>query len=153
NAAPAGRVVVRFSANGEGVRADLEPAARAEAVEARKSASLEIGRFQPVKAPPPAPGSAAAGAQARRSIVVPPAPADPAQAMQALLELCQAQSASDLHLTSRFVPALRIDGDVVSVEGWGEPNPERLEKLLWTMAPPANREQWAATKDTDFAYE
>jgi len=42
---------------------------------------------------------------------------------------------------------------VVSVEGWGEPSAERLEKILWTVAPKANREQWLAAKDTDFAHE
>ena len=153
--APAGRVVVRFSANGEGVRAELQPAALAQAAEATKNgAPLAIGKFQTVKAPPPASRPPpAAEVHPRRSIVVPPAPPDPAEAMQTLLELCNAQGASDLHLTSRFVPALRIDGDIVSVEGWGEPSPERLEKILWTMAPPANREQWLATKDTDFAHE
>jgi len=65
--------------------------------------------------------------------VVPAAPADPAEALQSLLELCNSQGASDLHLTSGYVPALRVDGDVVSVEGWGEPSAERLEKILWTV--------------------
>ncbi|HEX9572531.1 MAG TPA: PilT/PilU family type 4a pilus ATPase, partial [Myxococcales bacterium] len=150
--APAGRVVVRFSANGDGVRAEVQPAGQAERAEREKAASLSRVAVQaarpapPPAAPPPPP-------HPRPAIVVPRAPADPAEAMQSLLELCNSQGASDLHLTSGYVPALRVDGDVVSVEGWGEPPPEQLEKILWTVTPKANREQWLATKDTDFAHE
>jgi twitching motility protein PilT len=152
--APAGRVVVRFSANGEGVRAELQPVAIAPPVQEEKKAAPTVGRVRPGKVlVPPPPRTPAPDAHARRSIVVPPAPADPGEAMQTLLELCSAQGASDLHLTSGFVPTLRVDGDVVSVEGWGEPPAERLEKILWTVTPKARREQWAATKDTDFAHE
>src|SRR6266852_2957186 len=127
--APAGRVVVRFSANGDGVRAELQPAAHAERNEReRNAASLAHAGVQSPKAPPaPAPRSPAP--HPRPAIVVPPA--DPAEAMQSLLELCNSQGASDLHLTSGYVPALRVDGDVVSVEGWGEPPPEQVEKILW----------------------
>ena len=81
------------------------------------------------------------------------APADPAAAMLQLLELCSSKGASDLHLTSGRAPALRIDGDVRPLQGWGEPSAEELEEILWTITPERNREQWATTKDADFAYE
>ena len=151
--APAGSVVVRFSANGEGVRAELQPLAQAERAEQEKAASLSRRGVQSVKAAAPPPASHSPAAHQRLAIAVPPAPADPAEAMQSLLDLCNSQGASDLHLTSGYVPALRVDGDVVSIEGWGEPSAERLEKILWTVAPKANREQWLAAKDTDFAHE
>jgi len=149
--APAGRVVVRFSANEEGVRAEVQPAEQAERAEREKAVLLSRVPVQVAKAAPPAAPPAAP--HPRPAIVVEPAPADPAEAMQSLLELCNSQGASDLHLTSGYVPALRVDGDVVSVEGWGEPSAEQLAKVLWTVTPKANREQWLATKDTDFAHE
>jgi twitching motility protein PilT len=152
-AAPAGRVVVRFSANGEGVRAELQPLAQAERSERARNAVPPRAASVLVPPPPPASAPSSPAPHARPAIVVPPAPHDAADAMQSLLELCESQRASDLHLTSGFVPALRIDGEIVSVEGWGEPSPERLEKILWSVTPKANREQWLAIKDTDFAHE
>ncbi|HWT86820.1 MAG TPA: type IV pilus twitching motility protein PilT [Myxococcales bacterium] len=80
-------------------------------------------------------------------------PTDPAAAMLQLLELCSSKGASDLHLTSGRAPALRIDGDVRPLQGWGEPSAEELEEILWTITPERNREQWTTTKDADFAYE
>ena len=50
--------------------------------------------------------------------------------MLQLLELCSSKGASDLHLTSGRPPALRIDGDVRPLKGWGEPSAEELEEIL-----------------------
>ena len=61
--------------------------------------------------------------------------------------------ASDLHLTSAYPPCLRLDGDVVSIEGWNALSQERLREMLVSITPEANRQQWEATHDTDFAYE
>jgi len=87
------------------------------------------------------------------TVAVGKGPADPAAAMLQLLELCSSKGASDLHLTSGRTPALRIDGDVRPLQGWGEPSAEELEEILWTITPERNREQWTTTKDADFAYE
>jgi twitching motility protein PilT len=87
------------------------------------------------------------------TVAVGKAPSDPAAAMLQLLELCSSKGASDLHLTSGRTPALRIDGDVRPLQGWGEPSAEELEEILWTITPERNREQWTTTKDADFAYE
>jgi twitching motility protein PilT len=87
------------------------------------------------------------------TVAVGKAPGDPAAAMLQLLELCSSKGASDLHLTSGQTPALRIDGDVRPLQGWGEPSAEELEEILWTITPDRNREQWTTTKDADFAYE
>jgi twitching motility protein PilT len=121
----------------------------------------------PAPAPRPEPAlhavSAASRAPARAvttregsgppTVAVGKAPADPAAAMLQLLELCSSKGASDLHLTSGGPPALRIDGDVRPLQGWGEPSAEELEEILWTITPERNREQWTTTKDADFAYE
>ena len=55
--APAGRVVVRFSANDDGVRAEVQPAEQAERVEREKAVSLSRVAVQAAKAalPPAAP--------------------------------------------------------------------------------------------------
>jgi len=121
----------------------------------------------PAPAPRPEPAlhavSAASRAPARAAptrdgsdpptVAVGKGPADPAAAMLQLLELCSSKGASDLHLTSGRAPALRIDGDVRPLQGWGEPTAEELEEILWTITPERNREQWTTTKDADFAYE
>jgi len=86
-------------------------------------------------------------------VEVPPRTEDPAAAMLELLELCSSKGASDLHLTSGRPPALRIDGDVRPLQGWGEPSHEELQELLWSITPERYREQWNATKDADFAHE
>ncbi len=158
---PAGRVLVRFMRNATGVRAEVRP----ESGPPRAEDPPAPGQPEPVaivraglhafKAPrlaePPPPVSAEA--VGRRSIAAPPRPADPAQAMAQLLELCNEHGASDLHLTSGSAPALRLDGDILGLSGWGAPSADELQELLWSIAPQANRERWLAVKDTDFAHE
>jgi twitching motility protein PilT len=165
--APAGRVHVRFSAAGERVRAELKPAPAgvpagfAEvplAEEQEPTAGLEVvDTFQHGEQPrarsilvPPPPAKQDFGAA---NVQVGPGPRDPADAMHDLLEQCGRHKASDLHLTSGGPPALRIDGDIRPLQGWGEPTAEELAAILWTITPTRIREQWEATKDADFAHE
>ncbi|HET9599566.1 MAG TPA: type IV pilus twitching motility protein PilT, partial [Anaeromyxobacteraceae bacterium] len=103
----------------------------------------------PAPAPDPAPGAAAHGPVLRAT----PAPAEPREAMEALLADLARFRGSDLHLTSGEEPALRVDGDVVPLSGYGRLAPERLAALLWSIAPARNREEWEASHDTDFAHE
>ena len=70
-----------------------------------------------------------------------------------LLALTVTRKASDLHLTTGFTPCLRVDGDVTPLDGYGDLTHSRLKEMLFSIAPEHNREQWEATKDTDFAYE
>ena len=143
-----------------------EPAGRLQIVDTFDRG--EVASVPPKR--PPAQRSAAAA----RSVIVPPPPAqhvsagadgrappvrtsrrpgDSEAAMRELLQLCASHGASDLHLTSGSAPSLRIDGDIRALEGWGAPSADELTELLWTLTPLRNREQWLATKDTDFAYE
>jgi twitching motility protein PilT len=156
---PAGRVLVRFMRNATGVRAEVRPESGPPQKEDPPSAgqpepAANVHALHAVKAPRPAeappPASPDAGL---RSIAVPPRSADPAEAIASLLELCNEHRASDLHLTSGSAPALRLDGDILRLEGWGAPSADELQELLWSIAPKANREQWLAVKDTDFAHE
>jgi twitching motility protein PilT len=156
---PVGRVLVRFMRNATGVRAEVRPESGPPRQEDPPSArqpepAANIHALHAVKVPRPAaappPASADAGL---RSIAVPPRSVDPAEAIASLLELCNEHRASDLHLTSGSAPALRLDGDILRLEGWGAPSADELQELLWSIAPQANREQWLAVKDTDFAHE
>jgi twitching motility protein PilT len=149
--APSGRVRCRVEPAGEGVRVTFEPAPQKKEQPAPVSMvhagyhAVELKRVQvqPVSQPEPE----------RKSMQVDPAAAEPAAAMHQLLEVTVANGASDLHLTTGFAPCLRLDGDIVQLEGYGEVGDERLREMLFSIAPQQNREQWLATKDTDFAYE
>ena len=88
-----------------------------------------------------------------RTVNSSPAPQDAADAMVALLNLLLAQGGSDLHLSSNSVPGLRIDGDIVPVEGFGAPTSDRLREMLWSIAPERYRKEWQERSDTDFAHE
>jgi twitching motility protein PilT len=134
-----GRVRVQVEPQAEGVRATLEPIVL-------KAAARPAS---PRQSEPPAHPAAAPAKHVEAKAV----PADPSVAMRELLDLTVQKKASDLHLTSAFPPCLRIDGDIVPIEGYGPIANDRLREMLLSLAPPANREQWLTTNDTDFAYE
>src|SRR5438309_4147177 len=175
-AAPGGMVHVRFMPDGNEVLAELRPATNhatpqsielvdttdraAEAygggVPSNGDPGMQAGSLPRPVAQPRVPREQPSAARrpvdaARRPVEK--APTDPASAMQELLGLCAERGASDLHLTSGALPALRIDGDICALQGWGEASAEQLAEMLWSIAPPRNREQWLASKDTDFAHE
>ena len=64
-----------------------------------------------------------------------------------------ADGASDLHLCAAEAPRMRLDGDIVKVAGAPVLTTERTRELLAPIMPATNREEFAATHDTDFAYE
>ena len=159
--APAGAVHVRIEAwegkltavvlKSEGARPPLEPVDE-----------VAIGDGA---APPPAPsappptgpgpdrgGTATHAAAAARARDI-PVPEDPLAAMGALLTTLVERGASDLHLASESVPALRVDGDVARLADYGPVSAQRLAEMLWSTAPARNREEWQRCHDTDFAYE
>ena len=79
--------------------------------------------------------------------------ADPASQMADLLDLMLKMKSSDLHLSSGNSPSLRIDGDIVPQSSYGTLTSERLQELIWSIAPDKNKEEWTRVKDTDFAHE
>jgi twitching motility protein PilT len=163
--APTGRVHVRFTPDGDEVLAELRPATgrtkpeAIELVDTTDRTAEGYGDGVPSNGHPRAPTPPTAqprlppDQREAAKLTVERAPTDPAFAMQELLGLCAERGASDLHLTSGAAPALRIDGDICALQGWGEPSAEQLTEMLWTIAPERNREQWLASKDTDFAHE
>jgi twitching motility protein PilT len=147
--APAGLVEVRVEVRDDGVRAwlslarDLGPSA--EPAGGTPIAAAPPASAAPDPAPPPA-------APPRPAITV-ARPDDPRAAMEALLAALPERRASDLHLASDSVPALRLDGDVVQLGDYGPLSPERVTALVWSIAPAKNREEWEQIHDTDFAHE
>jgi twitching motility protein PilT len=139
---PHGRVRVQVEPEADGVRATFEPLAQQPPQRPGRPRVIELP--PDVAAPPP---------QAPKAIETHAAAGDAAAAMRELLELTISQKASDLHLTTAFAPCLRIDGDIVPIEGYGPIGDERLREMLFSIAPARNREEWLATKDTDFAHE
>jgi len=61
--------------------------------------------------------------------------------------------ASDLHLSSGSVPMLRHDGEMKEMPGRVTLTAADVERLIWSIAPDRNREEFAEKHDTDFAYE
>jgi twitching motility protein PilT len=153
---PAGTVNVRIEARDGRVKAVVEanddPRPLLEPV---KPAGAEAAA--PPRAAPPPPSSERAGTAAPAPAAAPeqrvPAPDDPRAAMEALLTAIVERSASDLHLASEGAPALRVDGDVVRLTGYGPLSAQRLSDLIWSITPPRQREEWERCHDTDFAYE
>ncbi|HEX4385129.1 MAG TPA: type IV pilus twitching motility protein PilT [Myxococcales bacterium] len=140
---PHGRVRIQVEPEADGVRATFEPIAQ-EQPPVHRGRPRVIELPPDISAPPP---------PAPKAIEVKAGADDAAAAMHELLELTVAQKASDLHLTTAFTPCLRVDGDIVPIEGYGPISDERLREMLFSIAPPKNRTEWLATKDTDFAHE
>ncbi len=151
--APAGLVEVRVEVRDDAVRALL-----ALARDPGPPLAPPVGT--PIAAAPPAapaavsaPSPAPASATPRPPAISVAHPDDPRAAMEALLAALPAWRASDLHLASGSVPALRLDGDVVQLGDYGPLSAARLAELVWSIAPARNREEWERVHDTDFAYE
>jgi twitching motility protein PilT len=75
------------------------------------------------------------------------------ESIDELLERMLAANASDLHLSSHQRPRMRVHGDLDELPGYSPLAPDELVALLDAIAPERNREQFAATNDTDFAHE
>jgi twitching motility protein PilT len=168
--APSGRVHVRFTPDGEDARAEIRPASNGAAAGSielvdttDRSAEISPGIANRTARPPideviippftPQPRRPAHDAVNAATLNVAKGPSNPVEAMLQLLQLCDSRGASDLHLTSGAAPALRIDGDICPLQGWGEPSAEELGEMLWSITPARNRDQWVKTKDSDFAHE
>jgi twitching motility protein PilT len=141
--APAGRVKAMFEPLQEGVRMTLEPIAG------------KVELVHPATVAPPVPARPVPKAEAGKGegIAADRVPEDAAEAMRQLLQVTVRHKASDLHLTTGFTPCLRIDGDVVPLDGYGDVPHERLRDMLFSIAPERNRVEWDARHDTDFAHE
>lgn len=59
---------------------------------------------------------------------------------------------SDLHISTNAFPMLRIDGEMKAIASQ-KLTAEAVQRMLWPIVPPRNREEFQKTHDTDFAYE
>ena len=60
--------------------------------------------------------------------------------------------ASDLHLSAKVKPMFRVSGEMVTVEGYDETTPEKIEEYLKEITPQMNWDEVHEKWDTDFAY-
>ncbi len=117
-------------------------------------------RISPEAAPvePPAPAPAAAPAPAERALTAMEVDRsfDPRAAgvppIDELFREVIERGASDLHLTMKEPPRLRLHGQMVPLE-LPRLTPARMAELLWPICPPKNRREFESDSDTDFAYE
>ncbi|GAC1603785.1 MAG: hypothetical protein NVS4B10_16460 [Myxococcales bacterium] len=153
--APAGTISVRIEERGpDRLKAVVTPGAPKPGgagagfapPAGRAPTPVPPSRQEPQAAPP-------AAAHEHKAIASGPLPEEAGEAMGALLRLMLEKGASDLHLSSKMKPCLRIDGDVTPVQGFGELAPDRLRDLLWSITPELYRKEWQEKKDSDFAHE
>jgi len=85
-----------------------------------------------------------------------PAAANPAMSarMDTYFRAMADAGASDLHMSVSMPPMIRKDGKIRPLhEGDSPLTPESMEKLLMSIMPARNQEEFAEKNDTDFAYE
>jgi twitching motility protein PilT len=73
--------------------------------------------------------------------------------MDGLLRVLVEKKASDLHLRCGESPLMRIDGEIVRLEGYDIIENDLMEAMLRAIMPGRSRQEYADTNDTDFAYE
>jgi len=97
---------------------------------------------------PPAPTEDPAPSISEAAIATEPMPE-----ISELLEELITRSGSDLHLSSRQKPRMRVHGDLLELEQYRPPQSEDLKEHLWKVTPERNREEFQDKYDTDFAVE
>ncbi len=78
---------------------------------------------------------------------------DAEERIQQLLRHLVTSGSSDLHLRVALAPTYRKDGELSPLAGAAPLSREEIELLLRAIMPEQNREEFAGTDDTDFAYE
>ena len=125
---------------------------------ARATPAAPVSRATPAAADAaPAAGATLSEPLRRVSVNVPAVSGAAAEAAKAeideLLRLMVERKASDLHLRCGEPPILRHDGEMVRIEGRQPLTTEGLEAMLQSIMPDRNRNEYASSNDTDFAYE
>jgi twitching motility protein PilT len=79
-------------------------------------------------------------------------PQDYRRRIDALLREMVQRGASDLHLCCKHGPVFRVDGHVQEDTSRDPIDADELFRMLFSITPQRNREQFLETHDTDFAY-
>ncbi len=82
-----------------------------------------------------------------------PASHDRLPEISELLDLLITDGGSDLHLSSKQRPRMRINGELLELEQFLPPKPDGLRQRLWQVTPERNRGEFEKKHDTDFALE
>ncbi|HXV65403.1 MAG TPA: PilT/PilU family type 4a pilus ATPase, partial [Vicinamibacteria bacterium] len=80
-------------------------------------------------------------------------PSDAPHAIDDILRFMVSQDASDLHLSAGESPVIRVHGEIRFLSERGQLSSETIERLMYEIMPPENREQFKVRRDTDLAYE
>jgi twitching motility protein PilT len=111
----------------------------------------------PVEAPPTRPAAAPTAAAAPPAVrPAPPAPR-PRKSQghplaERLLTTLLEWRGSDLHCTTHEPPLIRVDGDMVQLEGFEALDPATLLEMMEALATPHAWERFQTHHDADFAY-
>ena len=70
-----------------------------------------------------------------------------------LFQMMVERKASDLMLSPGIKPCFKISGDIVQLEEFGDVSAEESQVVISEIMPDRNKEEFARTNDTDFAYE
>jgi twitching motility protein PilT len=73
--------------------------------------------------------------------------------INALLRKMFSMGASDLHMTSKHKPLIRLHGDMQELTDQPVTSPERMQALIGAIMLPHNTAQFEDNHDTDFAHE
>jgi twitching motility protein PilT len=77
----------------------------------------------------------------------------PTAEIDQLLKKLVDSKGSDLHLSVGAPPMIRKDGEMQALPGLAPLVPEAMERMVMPIVPDRNRDEFARTHDSDFAYE
>jgi twitching motility protein PilT len=84
---------------------------------------------------------------------IPAVGAGPTAEIDRLLKKLVDSKGSDLHMSVSSAPMIRKDGEMEALSGFPVLTPESMERMIMPIVPARNREEFARTHDSDFAYE
>ncbi|HKO48024.1 MAG TPA: type IV pilus twitching motility protein PilT [Polyangiaceae bacterium] len=79
--------------------------------------------------------------------------AGPTGEIDRLLKKLVEHKGSDLHMSVSAPPMIRKDGEMEALSGFPPLTQESMERMIMPIVPPRNKEEFARTHDSDFAYE
>jgi twitching motility protein PilT len=140
------RVDVETDRSGEYVTAVIAPAKPR-----RSSAAMSMPAEALLMDTPLEPGAVTSGP--RSSAPVDEATVRAEERIQDLLRFLVESESSDLHLRVGLPPVYRTHGELVPKESTEPLSREEIEEMLLSIMPDRNKQEYAETNDTDFAYE
>ena len=140
------RVDVETDRSGENVTVVIAPAKPR-----RSTAAMSMPAEALLMDTPLEPGAATSGP--RSSAPVDEATVRAEERIQDLLRFLVESESSDLHLRVGLPPVYRTHGELVPKESTEPLSREEIEEMLLSIMPDRNKQEYAETNDTDFAYE